>query len=53
MLELFEVFATNQAAALSPVGEQLLGRPLTQLQDFIATKKGAFAKTIKAGLVIN
>jgi NAD(P)H dehydrogenase (quinone) len=43
MLELFEVFATNQAAVVSPDGEQLLGRPLTQLQDFIAANKAAFA----------
>ena len=43
MLELFEVFATNQAAVVSPDGEQLLGRPLTQLQDFITANKAAFA----------
>jgi uncharacterized protein YbjT (DUF2867 family) len=42
MLELFEVFATNQAAIVSPDGEQLLGRPLTLLQDFIAENKAAF-----------
>jgi NAD(P)H dehydrogenase (quinone) len=42
MLELFEVFATNQAAVVSPDGEQLLGRPLTQLKDFIAANKAAF-----------
>ncbi|HEY5715465.1 MAG TPA: SDR family oxidoreductase [Psychromonas sp.] len=42
MLELFEVFATNQAAVVSPDGEQLLGRPLTQLKDFIASNRSAF-----------
>ena len=42
MLELFEVFATNQAAVVSPDGEQLLGRPLTQLKDFVAANKAAF-----------
>jgi NAD(P)H dehydrogenase (quinone) len=42
MLELFEVFATNQAAIVSPDGEQLLGRPMTQLNDFIAKNKRAF-----------
>ncbi|AAZ28618.1 SDR family oxidoreductase [Colwellia psychrerythraea] len=42
MLELFEVFATNQAAVVSPDGEQLLGRPLTTLKDFIASNKAAF-----------
>jgi NAD(P)H dehydrogenase (quinone) len=42
MLELFEVFATNQAAVVSPDGEQLLGRPLTKLLDFITVNKAAF-----------
>jgi NAD(P)H dehydrogenase (quinone) len=42
MVELFEVFATNQAAVVSPDGEQLLGRPLTRLHDFIAVNKSAF-----------
>ncbi|MEZ9890388.1 SDR family oxidoreductase [Vibrio breoganii] len=42
MLELFEVFATNQAAVVSPDGEKLLGRPLTTLKDFIASNKAAF-----------
>ncbi|WP_198555512.1 hypothetical protein [Colwellia sp. 75C3] len=42
MLELFEVFATNQAAVVSPDGEQLLGSPLTTLTDFIARNKTAF-----------
>jgi uncharacterized protein YbjT (DUF2867 family) len=42
MLELFEVFATNQAAVISPDGEKLLGRPLTRLSTFIAANKSAF-----------
>lgn len=42
MLELFEVFATNQAAVVSPDGELLLGRPMTQLKGYIAANKAAF-----------
>lgn len=42
MLELFEVFATNQAAVISPDGETLLGRPLTTLKGFVSTNKSAF-----------
>jgi uncharacterized protein YbjT (DUF2867 family) len=42
MLELFEVFATNQAAVVSPDGEQLLGRSLTTLKEFISENKAAF-----------
>jgi uncharacterized protein YbjT (DUF2867 family) len=42
MLELFEVFATNQAAVVSPDGEQLLGRPLTELKGFLTANKAAF-----------
>ncbi|MFA0069840.1 SDR family oxidoreductase [Vibrio breoganii] len=42
MLELFEVFATDQAAIVSPDGEMLLGRPLTTLNSFITANKGAF-----------
>jgi len=42
MLELFEVFATNQAAVISPDGEQLLGRPLTTLKEFISKNKAVF-----------
>lgn len=42
MLELFEVFASNQAAVISPDGEKLLGRPLTRLQDFVVAHKSAF-----------
>jgi NAD(P)H dehydrogenase (quinone) len=42
MLELFEVFASNQAAVVSPDGERLLGRPLTQLSSYVAANKAAF-----------
>ncbi|MDP3672419.1 MAG: SDR family oxidoreductase [Telluria sp.] len=42
MLELFEVFASNQAAVVSPDGERLLGRPLTQLRTYVQANKAAF-----------
>lgn len=42
LLELFEIFATNQAAMVSPDGERLLGRPLTRLVDYVRTNKAAF-----------
>ena len=42
MLELFEVFATNQAAVVSPDGEHLLGRPMTELKGFLTNNKAAF-----------
>ena len=42
MLELFEVFATDQAAIISPDGEALLGRPLTTLSTFITANSNAF-----------
>ena len=41
-LELFEVFASNQAAVVSPDGEALLGRPLTKLADYLQSNKAAF-----------
>jgi len=41
-LELFEVFASNQAAVVSPDGETLLGRPLTKLADYLESNKAAF-----------
>jgi len=41
-LELFEVFASNQAAVISPDGEVLLGRPLTKLVDYLQSNKAAF-----------
>ncbi|HEY3301214.1 MAG TPA: SDR family oxidoreductase [Methylophilaceae bacterium] len=42
VLELFEVFASNQAAVVSPDGEVLLGRPLTKLADYLETNKTLF-----------
>lgn len=42
MLELFEVFATNQAAVVSPDGERLLGRPLTRLSSYVEANRLAF-----------
>ena len=42
VLELFEIFASNQAAVISPDGETLLGRPLTKLDDFLKANKAAF-----------
>jgi len=42
VVELFEIFASNQAAIVSPDGEQLLGAPLTHLSNFISTQKAAF-----------
>jgi NAD(P)H dehydrogenase (quinone) len=42
LLELFEIFATNQAALVSPDGERLLGRPLTRLPDYVRANKAAF-----------
>lgn len=42
VLELFEVFASNQAAIVSPDGEALLGKPLTTLDTFLEKNKAAF-----------
>lgn len=42
VLELFEVFASNQAAVVTTDGETLLGRPLTRFEDFITANKSAF-----------
>ena len=42
MLELFDLFAANQAAVVSPDGEKLLGRPLTTLKQFVHANKEAF-----------
>jgi uncharacterized protein YbjT (DUF2867 family) len=42
MLELFDLFASNQAAVISPDGEQLLGRPLTTLKEFAQENRAAF-----------
>jgi uncharacterized protein YbjT (DUF2867 family) len=45
LVELFELFATNQAAMISPDGEKLLGRPLTRLADYVRANKAAFIST--------
>lgn len=42
LLELFEVFASNQAAIISPDGEQLLGRPLSRLEDYLSANQSAY-----------
>jgi uncharacterized protein YbjT (DUF2867 family) len=42
MLELFEVFASNQAAVVSPDGERLLGHPLTRLRTYVDANRSAF-----------
>ena len=42
MVELFNLFADNQAAVVSPDGEQLLGRPLTTLKEMVQANKAAF-----------
>lgn len=42
MLELFELFASNQAAVVSPDGETLLGRPLTRLSGYAQANKALF-----------
>ena len=41
-LELFEVFASNQAAVVSPDGQALLGRPLTKLAGYLENNKAMF-----------
>jgi uncharacterized protein YbjT (DUF2867 family) len=42
VLELFEVFASNQAAVVSPDGQALLGRPLTKLATYLESNKLQF-----------
>lgn len=42
LVELFGVFAANQAAVVSPDGERLLGRPLTTLRSYVQANKAAF-----------
>lgn len=42
VLELFEVFASNQAAVVTTDGATLLGRPLTRFEDFITANRAAF-----------
>jgi NAD(P)H dehydrogenase (quinone) len=42
VLELFEVFASNQAAVVTEDGEKLLGRPLTTFKQFVQLHKPEF-----------
>ena len=42
LVELFNLFGDNLAAVVSPDGEKLLGRPLTRLEQYVATNKAAF-----------
>lgn len=42
LVELFNLFADNQAAVVSPDGEALLGRKLTTLKEFVAENRAAF-----------
>jgi len=42
LVELFNLFADNLAAVVSPDGETLLGRPLTPLATYVAANKAAF-----------
>jgi uncharacterized protein YbjT (DUF2867 family) len=42
LVELFNLFGDNLAAVVSPDGEQLLGRPLTRLEQYVADNKAAF-----------
>lgn len=42
LVELFNLFAANQAAIVTPDGEKLLGRPLTRLRDYVGAQRAAF-----------
>jgi NAD(P)H dehydrogenase (quinone) len=42
LVELFNLFADNLAAVVSPDGEKLLGRPLTPLATYVAANKASF-----------
>lgn len=42
LVELFNLFADNLAAVVSPDGEKLLGRPLTRLEQYVEANKAAF-----------
>jgi uncharacterized protein YbjT (DUF2867 family) len=42
VVELLEVFASNQAAVVTEDGEKLLGRPLTRFKQFVEANKAAF-----------
>lgn len=43
LIELFEIFASNQAAVVSPDGEKLLGKPLTKLSGYAQVNQALFA----------
>lgn len=42
MVELFNLFAADQAAVVSPDGEMLLGYPMTTLKQMVVNSKSAF-----------
>lgn len=42
VVELFELFASNQAAVVTDDGTNILGRPLTTFQQFVELNKSAF-----------
>ncbi len=42
LVELFNLFGDNLAAVVTPDGEQLLGRPLTTLEQYVSANKAAF-----------
>lgn len=42
MVELFNLFAANQAAVVSPDGERLLGFPMTTLKQMVVHNKASF-----------
>ncbi|MBX9849849.1 MAG: SDR family oxidoreductase [Rhodocyclaceae bacterium] len=42
LVELFNLFGDNLAAVVTPDGEQLLGRPLTTLEQYVSANKAVF-----------
>lgn len=42
LVELFNLFGDNLAAVVTPDGKQLLGRPLTTLEQYVSANKEAF-----------
>jgi len=42
LVELFNLFGANQAAVVSPDGEELLGRPLTRLVDYLSATESVY-----------
>ena len=42
LVELFNLFADNLAAVVSPDGERLLGRPLTTFRSYVEANRLAF-----------